>query len=111
MMTEKEKIKKLIEEHKAILDATDMDVAESLKGEWFFIRQDKEHNYFDSLVYFETAKDLAEIILGELALDIFVTIDCEPEDNPLLPNFADDIQMKSFYEPHIERLLKYLEIK
>ena len=59
-MTEKEKIVNLIETHKAILEATDMDVAESMKGQWFFSRYNKEFDYYDTLVRFETAKELAE---------------------------------------------------
>ena len=32
-MKEREKIKKLLEEYRALFDVTDMDVAESLKGQ------------------------------------------------------------------------------
>lgn len=107
-MSEKEKIKKLVEEYKAIFEVTDMDVAESIKGQWFFSRYNKENDYFDSLIHFETAKELAEILLGELAMDMFVLIDCAPEEKPEFKNFADDIDMVDFYHPHIERLLEYL---
>lgn len=107
-MTEKEKIYKLLEEYKALFDVTDMDVAESQKGQWFFSRYNKEMNYFDTLICFETAEELAEIMVGELAMDIFSTIDCEPEQIPEFHNFADDIQMKEIYQPHIERLIAYL---
>lgn len=105
---EKEKIMKLITEYKALFEVTDMDVAESQKGQWFFCRYDKENDYYDAFIRFETAKELAEIILGELAMDIFVTIDCEPEDVPQFYNFADDVEMKACYQPHIERLMEYL---
>lgn len=107
-MPEKEKIKKIIEEHKALFEVTDMDVAESLKEQWFFTRYSKEGDYFDSLVRFETAKELAEIILGELAMDLFATIDCVPEEKPVFKNFADEIEMKDHYQQHIERLMEYL---
>lgn len=107
-MTEKEKIIKLIEKYQAIFDITDMDVAESRKGHWLFTRYNEENGYYDAIVHFETAKDLAEILLGELATDIFLTIDCEPEEKPNFPNFADDLEMKESYQPHIERLLEYL---
>ena len=107
-MQEKEKIVKLIEEHKALFEITDMDVAESLKGQWLFSRYNSEHDCYDTLVHFETAKELAEIILGELAIDIFVTIDCEPEEQPKMHNFADGVEMKACYQPHIDRLIKYL---
>ena len=107
-MSEKQKIRMLVKEHKALLKATDMDVAESMKGQWFFSRYNKEYDYYDCLIRFETAKELAEIILGELASDIFVTIDCESEDKPEFPNFADALEMKACYQPHIERLMEYL---
>ena len=107
-MTEREKILKLVEEHKAIFEVTDMDVVETRKGNWLFCRYNEEDGYYDALVHFKTAEDLAEIMLGELALDIFTTIDCEPEEMPMFQNFADDVEMKDTYEPHIERLLQYL---
>ena len=107
-MTEKQKIKKLIEKYQTLIEVTDMDIAESLKGQWFFSRYNKENDYYDALVRFETAEELAEIILGELAMDIFATIDCEPDEMPVLRNFADDIDMKACYQPHIERLMEYL---
>ena len=107
-MSEKEKIKRILEEYKELFEVTDMDVAESIKGQWFFSRYNKEHDYFDVLTRFETAKELAEIILGELATDIFITIDCEPEQLPVFKNFADDLQMKACYKSHIDRLMKYL---
>lgn len=107
-MTEREKIKKLMEKHKAIFDVTDMDVAESQKGRWIFTRYNDKFGYYDSLIHFETARELAEIMLGELAMDIFTSIDSEPEDQPEFHNFADSIEMKASYQPHIERLIAYL---
>ena len=107
-MTEKEKIKKLLVKYESLLAVTDMDVAESQKGQWFFSRYNKENDYYDVFVRFETAKELAEILLGELAMDIFATIDCAPEDELDLGSFANDIEMKAYYQPHIERLLEYL---
>lgn len=107
-MQEKEKIKKLLAEYRALLEVTDMDVAESLKGQWFFSRYNKENDYYDSLIRFQTAEELAEIIVGELAMDIFTTIDCSPEEKPQLRNFADDLEMEACYQPYIERLLEYL---
>lgn len=107
-MCETQKIKKILEQHKSLFEATNMDVAESVKGQWYFTRFNEEEGYYDCFVRFETAKELAEIILGELALDIFVTIDCEPEGLPDLDNFADDVEMKACYQPHIDRLIEYL---
>lgn len=107
-MNEKEKIKKILEEYKELFEVTDMDVAESIKGQWFFSRYNKEYDYYDVFARFETAKELAEIILGELAMDIFTTIDCEPENPPVFDNFADDVELKACYQPHIDRLMNYL---
>ena len=106
-MDEKQKINQLLEEHKALFEVTDMDVAQSMKGEWFFSRYNKELDYFDTLIHFTTAKELAEIMLGEMAVDIFATIDVEAE-TPDFPNLADDLELKASYEPHIKRLLEYL---
>ena len=107
-MKEKEKIKNLIKNHKAILKATDMDVAESMKGQWFFTRYNKENDYYDALIRFETADELAEIILGELASDIFATIERDTSDIEQGQNLADDLELHVNYAPHIERLLAYL---
>lgn len=106
-MKESDKIKKILKEHKKLFEMTDMDVAESMKGQWFFSRYNKKDNYYDVFVRFKTAKELADIMLNELAIDILATIDCEPEDNPVLDNFADDVEMKASYQSHIERLLEY----
>lgn len=110
-MTEKQKIKMLLKEHKALFKATDLDVAESTKGHWIFFRYNDENGYYDTLSPFETAEELAEMLLGELAMDIFSTIDCEPEEQPEFPNFIDDIDMVESYKPHIDRLLEYLDLK
>lgn len=107
-MTEKEKIKKLLKEHKSLLKVTNMDVAESMKGQWFFIRYDKENDFFEALVRFETAKELAEILAGELSTDILATIDAAPEEPPKPYNFANNLEMEACYKPYIERLIAYM---
>ena len=107
-MNENEKIKKLLEEHKALLEVTDMDVAESVKGQWFFSRYNKENDFYEVLIRFETAKELAEIIAGELAMDLLATVDSAPEEPPKPYNFANDLEMEVCYKPHIERLMEYL---
>ena len=107
-MKENEKIRLLIKEHEAIFKATDFDVAESTKGHWMFFRYNEENGYYDTLAPFTTAKELAEIIVGEMALDVFSTIDCEPEYQPDIKNFIDDVDMVDSYKPHIKRLMEYL---
>lgn len=107
-MTEKQKIKKLLTKFKSLFEITDMDVAESMKGHWYFSRYNKDNDYYDTFVRFETAEELAEILLGELATDILTTIDCVPEEAPSFPNFADIVEMKACYQTEIERLMEYL---
>ena len=107
-MKEKEKIKKLLKEYKPLLKVTNMDVAESIKGQWFFGRYDKENDFYEVLVRFETAKELAEIIVGELATDMLVTIDSVQEESPKPYNLANDMVMEVSYKPYIERLIAYL---
>jgi len=43
-MNERNKIKKILEEYRGIFEVTDMDVAESMKGQWFFTRYNKDYN-------------------------------------------------------------------
>lgn len=108
-MHEKEKIEKLIETHKALFDATDMDVAMSMKGKWYFSRYNEEFDYYDVIASFKTAKELANLLLGEIALDIFTTIDGEMEEPISYKNHADDLTDVDSYKPHIERLIEYLK--
>ncbi len=108
-MTEKEIINKLIEEHKALFEATDMDVAMSMKGRWYFSRYNEEFDYYDAIASFKTAKELATILLGEIALDIFTTIDGEMEEPIEYKNLADELVDAESYKPHIERLIEYLK--
>ena len=107
-MSEREKIIELIKSHQAVFDSTDMDIVESPKGHWLFTRYNESYGYYDAIVHFETAKELAEILLGELAIDIFVDIDREEEAEEGYINYADDVSSSNSYKPNIERLLEYL---
>ena len=107
-MTENQKIRKLVKEYKGLLKATNMDVAESVKGQWFFSRYDKRNDFYELLIRFETAMELAEIILGELSTDIFTSIDAAPEESPKPYNYANDLDMEATYKPYIERLIAYM---
>lgn len=107
-MTEREKIIELIEKYQRIFDVTNMDVVESPKGQWLFTRFEEEQEYYDAIVHFKTAKELAEILVGELSADILSTVDAAPEEKPKFTNFADDLAMIEEYKPHVERLLEYL---
>lgn len=107
-MTEKEKILKLLENHKDLFKATDMDVFESVKGQWFFTRYNSEFDYFDAIATFKTAEELARIILGEISADLFVTIDGCSEDTFEYTNLVDDVIEADDYQENIDRLLEYL---
>jgi len=105
-MTEREKIENIIKEYQSLFMATDMDVCHSIKDVWYFTRYNKQYNYYDCLVRFETAEELVQIILGELALDMNCTIGNNPEAPRYSNgNFADDVQTKVNYQEYIERLL------
>ena len=78
-MSEEKKIKLLIEKFKGILENTDMDICESVKGRWYFLRYDKEYKIYDKFLEFETAEELIEIIIGELSLDMTLTIEDEAD--------------------------------
>ena len=106
-MSERQKIQKLLEEHKALFEATNMDVTESVKGHWFFTRYNAEYDYFDAVACFKTAQELAEILLGEIALDIFSTLDAESEEPLAYKNLVDGIEEADFYKPYVERLMQY----
>ena len=108
-MNEKAKIEKLIEEHKALFEATNMDVAASIKGKWYFSRYNEEFDYYDVIVPFKTAKELATILLGEIGTDIFITIDGECEEPAQYNNLANDLSEIDTYKPCIERLMEYLK--
>lgn len=108
-MTETEKIKCLIEKYKTLFETTDMDICQSMKGYWYFSRYNKEYNYYDCFTRFETAKELAEIMLGELGIDMFIAIDEEPEAVQYpYGNVAEDVQLEIDYKDNIEKLMDYL---
>ena len=107
-MTERENIIELIEKFQRIFEVTNMDVVESPKGQWLFTRFEPEYEYYDAIVHFKTAKELAEILLGELSTDILSVVDEAPEEKPKFLNFADDLTMIEEYKPYIERALEYL---
>ena len=107
-MKEKEKIKQVLKENKALIKSTDIDVAESLKGQWFFMRYNPEMDYYDVITRFETAEELIEILLGELSMDLYSSVDSTSEDGQDYKNLADDVDLKAEYKPYIERLIKYM---
>lgn len=106
---EREIIKKIVARHKDLFKVTDMDVAESVKGEWFFMRYNREDEYYDTLIRVETARELAECMVGEMAMDIFSIIDSTPDMLEKFHNFANDLEMETYYRTHIDRLLEYIE--
>ena len=107
-MTEMDKINRILEECKGIFEVTNMDVAKSLKGMCYFTRYDESNDEYDCFIRFETAEELAELMLGELAVDIMSFVDAEPDEQPEIGKFIDRVEIEASYKPNIERLMEYL---
>ena len=109
-MENKNTIKELIKKYKVILKNSDMDICESVKGRWYFMRYDKEYDVYDKFLEFETAEELIEILTGELAVDMTLTIGNEPE----IPEYsqsdlADELDFGYDYRKAIEALSEKLD--
>lgn len=79
-MTEEMKIEAFLKEYQALFDNTLMDVCKSRKGRWFFYKLDSESGEYECFVEFRTVQDLIDLILGEIAFEMRVSVDleCEP---------------------------------
>jgi len=85
-MTEREKVEAVIEKYKDMFAGEDgMDVAVSVKGDFFFYTFSQEYNYYDHFVKFKTAEELEKLIIGNLANDV----------NCILEPLADELEMQS----------------
>ncbi len=60
-MTEEQKIRQTIEQYSSYFEHSDADVGHTQKGVWFFYEYDKEHDYYNSFIRFETAKELEHL--------------------------------------------------
>lgn len=74
LLTEEEKIRQIIEQYSSYFEHSDADVGHTQKGVWFFYEYDKEHDYYNSFIRFETAKELEHLIASLAADDLNVLI-------------------------------------
>lgn len=72
---ETKKIEKLLEKYKELFEATNMDVCRSVKGRWYFFRDNVEYGYYECFREFASAKELIHMIHNELMLDMSDTVD------------------------------------
>lgn len=104
-MDNRRAIRELIKKYKSVLKNTDMDICESVKGRWYFMRYDKEYDVYDKFLEFDTAEELIKILTGELAVDMTLAIGEEPE----FPEYshsdlADDLDFEFDYRKAIAAL-------
>ena len=74
-MDEGLKIKELLKKYEHFFQTTNADVTKSIKGQRFFYRIDDRSKEIFSVVEFETAKELEEIILHEIAFNLNTAIE------------------------------------
>ena len=109
-MNKDKAIKKLVTKYKTILENTDMDICESMKGKWYFVRYDEEYNIYERFLEFETAEELIEILTGELAIDMLLTIEEDPNYLEYSrPDLAEEMDFEYDYSIEIKALSDKLD--
>lgn len=109
-LTEDEKIQKLIEQYQPYLSKTDMDICHSIKGKWYFFRYSQKHDCYEVFTEFETAKELIEIVIGELCMDATFLVEEEYDLKPHLHcDLVDFMNQPVDYSECIMELKKYME--
>lgn len=84
-MSEREKVQMIIEKYRELFDGEDgMDVAISVKGEFFFYTFSQEYDYYEHFVKFHTAEELEKLIIGNMVNDA----------NCILEPLADELEMQ-----------------
>ena len=84
-MSERDKIEQVIEKYRDLFDGEDgMDVAISVKGEFFFYTFSREYDYYDHFVKFNTAEELEKLIIGNVVDDA----------NCILEPLVDELEMQ-----------------
>lgn len=89
-------IKELLKKYEHFFQTTNADVTESVKGKRFFYRIDDKSKEIFNVVEFETAAELEEIILHEIAFDLNTAIEVGIE------NINTKINVKNIQYPHHE---------
>lgn len=85
-MLEREKVQAVIEKYRELFEGEDgMDVAISVKGEFFFYSFSREYDYYEHFVKFHTAEELERLIIGNMVNDA----------NCILEPLADELEMQS----------------
>lgn len=87
-MTKKSKeIKEFITEYRDFLAANNIDVAHStINDEWFIYQPHNDYDYYEYFIQFSTVTELVDIILDEMAFELYCAI--KKEITP--PDYDDD---------------------
>ena len=80
-MTEKQRIERMMEKHKAYFEnVKGVDVAFSTKGDCFFYEYNEEYNEYTTYVRFFTAEELEQIIEDNIATDYCIQLQAITEE-------------------------------
>lgn len=75
MNKEDDAIKKFVNDHKNLLTANKIDVAQyEIENTWFVYRYEKQYGYYDYFIRFSTVAQLVDIILNELKFELYIAI-------------------------------------
>jgi len=111
MMTEDDKIRKVIEKYEKFFCNTISDVAQSKKGKWLFWEYDAEYRCYDSFFQFKTAEELEKIIAQVLTEEFNNLIEVSAEN---IQRKLDKIDMnevvENSYDFSIPKLQKNIEV-
>lgn len=109
-MAEDQKIKEIISQYSSYFTHSNADVGHTQKGIWFFYEYDEKHDYYNSFIRFETAKEL-ELLIAQLAADdINVLIEAGTEDiQHALKEIDINDATECCYDGCIPELLKNME--
>ena len=75
MTSKEQKIEELLKKYEHFFQTTNADVTKSVKGKRFFYYIDDKSDEICNVVEFETATELEEIILHEIAFDLNTAIE------------------------------------
>ncbi len=110
-MTETQKIEKLLEKYGPYFRLNDMDVCRSLKGKWYFFRYDEKYDNYEIFTRFETASELIQLVIGELAMDATFLVENDYDMTHIVhEELGDFIHAPLDYERCIKELQKKLNV-
>ena len=109
-MTEDQRIRQTIDQYSSYFEHSDADVGHTQKGVWFFYEYDKEHDYYNSFIRFEAAKELEHLIASLTADDLNVLIEVGAEGvHHALEEININDATACCYDRCIPELLKNME--